>query len=107
MAEENSLVTTTQSSPSYSVMVSCRWTHEDRVGTCGAEISYDTIPTHFRQAHDIKDLQEGVKIYCYWEGCQRWITRKSFVRHVRERHLGHHRRKKPARETEVGQCYTV
>ena len=77
-------------------MVLCRWTRKDRVGTCGAEISYDTIPMHFGQVHDIKNLQQGTQIYCYWEGRQTWIKRKSFVRHVRERHLGHRRKNKLA-----------
>ncbi|KAF8552545.1 hypothetical protein OG21DRAFT_1511345 [Imleria badia] len=94
MAKEHSLVNTSQTQVGHScfVAVPCQCTSKCRSEACGAEITCESIPSHFANAHHIKNLQEDDQIPCCWEGCQKRIKRKFFVRHVRERHLGHHRK---------------
>lgn len=63
---------------------------------CGTQITCKNVPAHFRDTHGIKDLgDEDALVRCMWEGCQSRIpSRKNFVRHVREQHLGHPGEKK-------------
>ncbi|KAG6376844.1 hypothetical protein JVT61DRAFT_866 [Boletus reticuloceps] len=71
----------------------CQWRGEANSEPCGAQIACGDVPAHFKNAHGIKELNEDTQIYCWWEGCQKLVKRKFFVRHVRERHLRHVRKR--------------
>ncbi|KAI6123074.1 hypothetical protein EV401DRAFT_1886956 [Pisolithus croceorrhizus] len=47
--------------------------------------------THF-ESHGVKDIYRGARVTCQWEGCFEKCSRHNFVRHIREKHLGHARR---------------
>ncbi|KAF8552539.1 hypothetical protein OG21DRAFT_1498328 [Imleria badia] len=105
MSEEHSTVTTTQIGHSCSVTLpqACQWTRKGRSEACGAEITYRSIPAHFGDAHEIKNLKKDARIYCLWKGCHKQIQRKNFARHLRECHLGY-RRISALPETEAQSC---
>ncbi|KAI5981335.1 hypothetical protein EDD15DRAFT_2413145 [Pisolithus albus] len=46
------------------------------------------VPEHF-VSHGIAKKHRGLKIPCEWDGCSRGVVRHNFVRHIREKHLGH------------------
>ncbi|KAI6118050.1 hypothetical protein F5141DRAFT_1095866 [Pisolithus sp. B1] len=58
---------------------------------CLQPITYATVPAHF-ESHGIKDIYRGASVTCQWEGCFEKCSRHNFVRHIREKHLGHTRR---------------
>ncbi|KAI6117577.1 hypothetical protein EDD16DRAFT_1726923 [Pisolithus croceorrhizus] len=58
---------------------------------CLQEISCATVPEHF-VSHGIMNKPREEMILCQWEGCSEKVGRHNFVRHVREKHLGHARR---------------
>ncbi|KAF8552551.1 hypothetical protein OG21DRAFT_1511354, partial [Imleria badia] len=93
-AEAHSLPTKTQVAHSCLDTVNCQWTGEGSFKVCGSEITSSSVLVHLRDTHGIKKLTEDTLIYCGWEGCPKRVRRKNFVRHVRERHLGHLRAKK-------------
>ncbi|KAI6030564.1 hypothetical protein F5J12DRAFT_298331 [Pisolithus orientalis] len=55
---------------------------------CLQEISCATVPSHF-VGHGVKKKSRKKAVRCMWEGCVKTVARHSFVRHVREKHLGH------------------
>ncbi|KIN96610.1 hypothetical protein M404DRAFT_239968 [Pisolithus tinctorius Marx 270] len=57
---------------------------------CLQPISCTTVPEHF-ESHGIKAIYRAVEVTCQWEGCFQSVARHNFVRHVREKHLGHTR----------------
>ncbi|KAI6009687.1 hypothetical protein EDC04DRAFT_2772773, partial [Pisolithus marmoratus] len=56
---------------------------------CGEPITCGTVPEHFSAAHGVKHIGSDLKIPCEWQNCGRKVLRHNFVRHVREKHLGH------------------
>ncbi|KAI6144873.1 hypothetical protein EDD17DRAFT_1654883 [Pisolithus thermaeus] len=54
---------------------------------CLQEISCATVPEHF-VSHGIT-IKPREMILCQWEECSEKVVRHNFVRHVREKHLGH------------------
>lgn len=62
-------------------------------GSCGEVISHATISTHFAYVHGVRDMCRQAVIACDWGGCKRHVRRHSFLRHIREAHLGHTRKK--------------
>ena len=78
-------------SPKETLIHTCQWTRDD--GTiCGAQIKGATVPQHLT-THGVKNMFSGSPLPCRWLGCRLrrdkyTMTRKSIVRHVRERHLG-------------------
>ncbi|KAI6009688.1 hypothetical protein EDC04DRAFT_852208 [Pisolithus marmoratus] len=66
--------------------------HVQNGNVCEESITYGTVPEHFRAMHNIKDLPRDFVIFCAWQNCQSKVRRHNFVRHVREKHLGHERR---------------
>jgi hypothetical protein len=75
--------------------VFCRWRNEGDPAICGAVISCEGVPAHFKSAHGIKRVNETTPVVCRWEGCYAQVVRKNFVRHIRQcrGHLGHIRDK--------------
>ncbi|KAI6013306.1 hypothetical protein EDC04DRAFT_2609378 [Pisolithus marmoratus] len=59
---------------------------------CVESITCGTVPEHFRAMHSIKGLPRDFMILCEWQNCGSKIRRHNFVRHIREKHLGHERR---------------
>ncbi|KAI6151092.1 hypothetical protein BKA82DRAFT_1000866 [Pisolithus tinctorius] len=55
---------------------------------CLQEISCGTVSSHF-VGHGIRNKSRKEVIYCGWEGCVKAVARHTFVRHIREVHLGH------------------
>ena len=74
---------------------------------CGVLTACKNVPEHFGNIHGIRKLGRDIMIDCLWDGCLKCVTRKNFVRHVRERHLDHPREKKYPSCTEVGQSCAV
>ncbi|KAI5997442.1 hypothetical protein EDD15DRAFT_2245822 [Pisolithus albus] len=68
--------------------IPCGWRDEGGK-KCGMPISYDDSTSHFATAHGITNIAGNVEVICRW--CpsvpQRRITRKNFMRHVKEVHL--------------------
>ncbi|KAG9311027.1 hypothetical protein JVU11DRAFT_8924 [Chiua virens] len=60
---------------------------------CDAQIGCGGVATRFANTHGIRKMEDRTLIYCRWQGCHKWIKRKNFVRHIRERHLKHTRSK--------------
>ncbi|KAI6030313.1 hypothetical protein EDC04DRAFT_2711356 [Pisolithus marmoratus] len=58
---------------------------------CSQPITCGTVPEHFEH-HGVKSLYRGKLVDCQWEGCSETCIRHNFVRHIREKHLGHPRR---------------
>ncbi|KAF8550213.1 hypothetical protein OG21DRAFT_447367 [Imleria badia] len=87
-------ITTAQIAHSCLATSPCQWTGEGISETCGAPITCQSAPAHFGSMHSIRKLREDALIYCWWEGCDKRVKRKYFVRHIRERHLRHLREKK-------------
>ncbi|KAF8423190.1 hypothetical protein L210DRAFT_3570449 [Boletus edulis BED1] len=48
----------------------------------------------FPEISRYQEMKEDVLVCCQWDGCHKRLRRKNFVRHIREHHLGHPRRKK-------------
>ncbi|KAG9316037.1 hypothetical protein JVU11DRAFT_3699 [Chiua virens] len=74
--------------------VPCRWQIEGRSEPCGTLITCAGVSAHFGDAHDIRNVGGNTLIHCMWEGCNKWIKRRNFVRHIREPHLSHIRPRK-------------
>ena len=78
-------------SPKETLIHNCQWMKGD--GTIyGAQIKGATVPQHLT-THGVKNMFSGSPLPCRWLGCRLrrdkyTVTRKSIVRHVRERHLG-------------------
>ncbi|KAI5998895.1 hypothetical protein EDC04DRAFT_3147427 [Pisolithus marmoratus] len=63
----------------------------DADGTlCLQEISCASVPSHLA-GHGIKNRSRKEVIQCKWKGCAKAVVRHTFVRHIREAHLGHAR----------------
>lgn len=59
---------------------------------CLQYITHATVSTHFANCHGVKAMSRGQLIACQWDGCvNKHVRRHSFVRHIREKHLGHTR----------------
>jgi len=56
-------------------------------------VSCDSVPTHFKKVHLIRNINESALVGCRWEWCFVDSMRKNFARHIRECHLGHIRDK--------------
>ena len=93
LAEAHPLVPAAQSAHSCSATAFCQWAGKGNSGTCGAHITCESVPAHFRGTHGIRKLKADTLIECWW-GCHKRVKRKFFVRHIRECHLGHHREKR-------------
>ncbi|KAI6014184.1 hypothetical protein EDC04DRAFT_2756035 [Pisolithus marmoratus] len=73
----------------------------DSDGKCCSElVTCTTVPEHFEK-HGIKDIYRGTEVICRWQGCSETCIRHNFVRHIREKHLGHPRRS-AVRDSENG-----
>ncbi|KAI6019591.1 hypothetical protein F5J12DRAFT_478716 [Pisolithus orientalis] len=57
---------------------------------CLQEVTYATAADHFI-IHGITKKSRDEVIPCQWEGCSAEVVRHNFIRHIRERHLGHKR----------------
>ncbi|KAI6103189.1 hypothetical protein EDD17DRAFT_1654871 [Pisolithus thermaeus] len=55
---------------------------------CSQVITCATVPEHFI-SHGVANKSRDEVISCQWEGCSHRVMRHNFVRHVREKHLGH------------------
>ncbi|KAH0826156.1 hypothetical protein J3R83DRAFT_5575, partial [Lanmaoa asiatica] len=77
----------------------CQWTGEGNPDMCGAGITCESVPTHFKSTHGVRKLKGDTSIHCCWEGCDKWVRRKGFVRHIRECHLNHIRGNKRSSQT--------
>ncbi|KAI6022215.1 hypothetical protein PISMIDRAFT_689254 [Pisolithus microcarpus 441] len=68
--------------------IPCGW-RDDGGKECCKPISYGNCTDHFASAHGITNIACTVKVICYWcpSELQRVITRKNFMRHVKEVHL--------------------
>ncbi|KIM59976.1 hypothetical protein SCLCIDRAFT_974269 [Scleroderma citrinum Foug A] len=64
----------------------CRWRDN-----CRFSISCNTVSQHYAQAHGITNIGELQPVTCHWFHCGRVVSRKGFVRHIREYHLLHER----------------
>lgn len=58
---------------------------------CLQEVTYATAADHFI-VHRITKKSRDEVILCQWEGCSTEVVRHNFIRHIRERHLGHKRK---------------
>lgn len=59
---------------------------------CLQYITPATVSAHFANCHGVKAMSRGQLIACRWDGCgNKRVLRHSFVRHIREKHLGHAR----------------
>ncbi|KAI5993760.1 hypothetical protein F5J12DRAFT_428922 [Pisolithus orientalis] len=59
---------------------------------CMQEITYATVPKHFATCHGVKAISREQRVTCRWVGCvEKQVRRHSFVRHIREKHLGYTR----------------
>ncbi|KAI6154531.1 hypothetical protein EDD17DRAFT_1076527 [Pisolithus thermaeus] len=67
----------------------CGW-QDDEGGECGALVSCGNCADHFAAAHGIQNIAYCVQIICRWcpSEPQKTVKRKSFLRHVKEVHLG-------------------
>ncbi|KAF8125808.1 hypothetical protein EV363DRAFT_1350301 [Boletus edulis] len=74
--------------------ICCRWTGSGNTEGCGTQITRENVPAHFQRFHGIRKMKQDVLVCCQWEGCHKRLRRKNFVRHIREHHMGHPRRKK-------------
>ncbi|KAF8443240.1 hypothetical protein L210DRAFT_3535191, partial [Boletus edulis BED1] len=74
--------------------IRCRWTGSGHIEGCGTQITRENVPAHFQRFHGIRKMKEDVLVCCQWDGCHKRLRRKNFVRHIREHHMGHPRRKK-------------
>lgn len=61
--------------------------------SCGEVISHATISAHFASLHGVKAMSRQAVVACRWGGCERHVRRHSFLRHIREAHLGLTRKK--------------
>lgn len=52
------------------------------------EISCAVVPGHF-VCHGVENKSRKEVIHCRWKGCATTVARHTFVRHIREVHLGH------------------
>lgn len=57
---------------------------------CSQIISCGTAPEHFRVVHESQNITSS-PLYCGWQGCGDPVLQRYFIRHIRERHLKHHR----------------
>lgn len=55
---------------------------------CLQEISCAIVPSHF-VGHGVENKSRKEVIHCRWKGCVTAVARHTFVRHIREVHLGH------------------
>ncbi|KAN0074610.1 hypothetical protein V8E55_011659 [Tylopilus felleus] len=89
LAEAHHHVAAAQITPSCLPTATCQWIGEGDLETCSAQITCESVPTHFRNSHSIRGLNADILICCRWKGCRIQLKRKFFTRHVRECHLGH------------------
>ncbi|KAI9453942.1 hypothetical protein HD554DRAFT_2152209 [Boletus coccyginus] len=94
MGEGHPLITTTENTRSCLVVGRCQWTGVGVSEPCDVPITYQNVPAHFRDTHGIKRMNEDVLISCWWGECRKRVIRKNFVRHIRECHLDHCRKKR-------------
>ncbi|KAI5992926.1 hypothetical protein EDD15DRAFT_956238 [Pisolithus albus] len=73
--------------------IPCGW-RDDEGNECGALVHPDDCKGHFATVHGIKKIKWNVKITCRWCPAEKEVTRKFFLRHVKEAHLGCSRAKK-------------
>ncbi|KAG6370577.1 hypothetical protein JVT61DRAFT_11373 [Boletus reticuloceps] len=73
--------------------IRCRWTESGNTEGCDTQITWENVPAHFQRFHGIRKMKKDALIQCQWEGCHKRLKRKNFVRHIREHHLGHRRKK--------------
>ncbi|KAI5992923.1 hypothetical protein EDD15DRAFT_956056 [Pisolithus albus] len=73
--------------------IPCGW-RDDEGNECGALVHPDDCKGHFATVHGIKKIKWNVKITCRWCPVEKEVTRKFFLRHMREAHLGCSRTKK-------------
>ncbi|KAI5992938.1 hypothetical protein EDD15DRAFT_956443 [Pisolithus albus] len=66
----------------------CGW-RDDEGKKCGKPISYDDCPGHFASAHGIRNKAWNVKVICRWCPAELYkvVTRKNFMRHMKEVHF--------------------
>ncbi|KAI6137334.1 hypothetical protein F5141DRAFT_80733 [Pisolithus sp. B1] len=70
----------------------CGW-RDINGGTCDMPVTYDTVPHHLRTFHGIEGMAANVEIECRWCSPPKTLRRKHMVKHFREAHLKHPRRK--------------
>ncbi|KAI5992940.1 hypothetical protein EDD15DRAFT_2268523 [Pisolithus albus] len=68
--------------------IPCGW-RDDKGKKCSKPISYGDCTGHFASAHGITNIAWNVKITCRWcpSEPQKVVTRKNFLRHMKEKHL--------------------
>ncbi|KAI5997450.1 hypothetical protein EDD15DRAFT_2410678 [Pisolithus albus] len=76
--------------------IPCGWRDDDG-NECGTLVHADDCKGHFATAHGIKKIKWNIKITCHWCPVEKEVTRKFFLRHVKEAHLGCSRTKKGGR----------
>ncbi|KAI5980431.1 hypothetical protein F5J12DRAFT_885656 [Pisolithus orientalis] len=69
----------------------CQYQDPDK-GLCMLEITCATVSEHFATYHGVRAMSRSQWVDCRWVGCvDKRLRRHSFVRHIREKHLGHTR----------------
>ncbi|KAI6155405.1 hypothetical protein BKA82DRAFT_193816 [Pisolithus tinctorius] len=66
---------------------------------CLQEVTYAMVADHFI-IHRMTKESRDVVIPCQWEGCSVELARHSFIRHIRERHLGNLRTTPPRKNAD-------
>lgn len=64
LAEAHPLVLATQIAHSCLTTTLCQWTGKGNSETCGARITYESVPAHFGGTHGIRKLNADTSIYC-------------------------------------------
>ncbi|KAI6110120.1 hypothetical protein F5141DRAFT_1292300 [Pisolithus sp. B1] len=59
--------------------------------SCNVPINCGSAPEHLRLVHDVRDISRTDQVICAWTEYGQSVLRNNFVRHVREKHLGHPR----------------
>ncbi|KIK17035.1 hypothetical protein PISMIDRAFT_15442 [Pisolithus microcarpus 441] len=67
---------------------------------CSQEITCAKVSEHF-VIHGITNKHRDEAIPCEWDGCSRGVVRHNFVRHIREKHLGHVRSTTPKKNADT------
>ncbi|KAI6036908.1 hypothetical protein BKA83DRAFT_192985 [Pisolithus microcarpus] len=67
---------------------------------CSQEITCAKVSEHF-VIHGITNKHRDEVIPCEWDGCSRGVVRHNFVRHIREKHLGHVRSTTPKKNADT------
>ncbi|KAG9318210.1 hypothetical protein JVU11DRAFT_290 [Chiua virens] len=88
-SEEMASATTTQTL----CTAICQYPNNSGTGICGVPITCRDVSAHFKHVHGIRDMNELDKVVCKWGRCFMELSRKSFARHIRERHLNHSRKR--------------